>query len=88
MKYNPNAPTRCTQYYTVSYMLLKKDKVQLCVGKVGLEAIVASTTDGDGRVFESIDSAKRFAMSKGYIEHYEEREENKKTLNKNKTSIV
>ena len=71
MAYNPNEPTRCTQYYTVSYMLMKRDKVRLCVGKTGLESIIGRTAEGAGKVFENIDSAKRFAMSMGYIEHYE-----------------
>lgn len=98
MIYNPNKHHRCASNYSVAYTLLKNNKVVLCVHQYGIESLVPST-DGDGKVFPSIDTAREFAFKKGYIVEYDPKEEherllslqakiNQKTLNKNKQPIV
>ena len=52
----------------------------LCVHQCGIESLVPRT-DGDGKVFPSIDIAREFAFAKGYIVEYDPKEENERLMN-------
>ena len=79
-KYSPSLPIRCASDYGVSYILLSKDRVRMSVGKYTKSN---KDLDGDGVVFDTLETAREFAYSKGYIVYDEELErQNKKSLNK------
>lgn len=79
MKYNPDKHHRCASNYSVAYTFLKDNKVVLCVHQYGIESLVPRT-DGDGKVFPSIDIAREFAFTKGYIVEYDPEEESERLM--------
>tara|TARA_B100001250_G_scaffold406158_1_gene424763 strand:+ start:3074 stop:3313 length:240 start_codon:yes stop_codon:yes gene_type:complete len=75
-KYNPSLPIRCAIDYGVSYMLLSKDRVRMCVGK---HTKNNKELEGNGVEFETLEKAREYAYNKGYLVYDEELgKENKK----------
>lgn len=65
-EYNPKLDVTCASNFSVSYMFLRGNKVRLAVHPYGIESLVPRK-DGDGRVFNTLEDARKFAYNKGYI---------------------
>jgi len=93
-QYDPNKHYRSSAYHTTCYTMLSNRKVVLSVSPIGLETLVNKKLDGDGKEFSTIEEARQFCLSKGYIVEYDPKEELKKaldyqnSLNKNTEPIV
>jgi len=77
--YDPKKHHRCASNYSVAYTFMKNSKVILSVCQYGLDSLVPSV-DGDGKVFHSIDVAREFAFTKGYIVEYDPKVELERTM--------
>ncbi len=78
-KYDPTKHYRSSSNFTTCYTELPKGRVILAVGTYGLESVFKKP-DGDGRTFNSIEDARQFAVSKGYLVEYDPKEEFRKAL--------
>ena len=96
--YDPKKHHRCASNYSLAYTYIRNSNVILSVCQFGIDNLVPRT-DGDGKVFRSIDMAREFAFKKGYLVEYDPKEElekslalkmkiDQKTLNKTRTENV
>lgn len=73
-KYDPSKSYRSNMNFTTTYTKVGKGRVILSVGTYGLESALPHP-EGDGRTFNSLEEARQFALSKGYLVEYDPREE-------------
>ena len=93
-QYDPNKHYCTSAYHTTCYTMLSNRKVVLSVSPIGLETLVNKKLDGDGKEFTTLEEARQFCLSRGYIVEYDPKEELIKaleyqnSLNKEQSSIV
>jgi len=72
--YDQKKQYRCARNYSVTYTCLKGEKVVLSVSQFGIDNLVP-VTEGDGEVFNSIESAREFAFKKDYLVEFNHKQE-------------
>jgi len=78
--YDPKKHYRSNFNFTTCYLPTGKGKVMLSVAVYGLESVVSTKAEGDGLLFNSIDEARAYALSKGYLVEYDPEEELNRAL--------
>tara|TARA_R110002153_G_C13141057_1_gene480952 strand:- start:109 stop:396 length:288 start_codon:yes stop_codon:yes gene_type:complete len=79
-RYDSAKHYRSSSNFTTCYTPLPRGKgVVMSVGTYGLESMFRKP-DGDGKVFDSIEDARQFAVNKGYLVEYDPKEETKKAI--------
>ena len=79
-RYDPCKHYRSSSNFTTCYTPLMTGKgVVMAVGTYGLESVFRKP-DGDGKIFNSVEDARQFALNKGYLVEYDPNDELNKVL--------